>query len=134
MSDGSSELQAAIFAELSAMSPPLAAGIYAPAPQDAPLPYVEIGESDAVAADVQTRPGLSENLAIHVWTVAGSFVPAKQIMSRIRAVLHGKKLIVAGRSAALATVPSTRVFTDADEESVHGVVNLLVNHFGPKEA
>ncbi|SFM00630.1 Protein of unknown function [Bradyrhizobium sp. NFR13] len=134
MSDGSFELQGAVFTVLSALSPDLVSGgIHAPAPQDNPLPYVEIGESDAVGADVQTRAGLAEAITIHVWTMPGSFAPAKQIMSRIRDALHAKKLTVSGRSAALANVTNTRVFTDDDGESVHGVVTLSVNHFGQKE-
>ena len=134
MSDGSFELQAVVFSLLSTLDPPLAnGGVHAPAPQDTPLDYVEVGESDAVPADVQTRDGLTETITIHVWTAPGSFSPAKQIMSRIRDVLHGQKLTVSGRSAALANVSSTRVFPDDDEESVHGVVTLSVNHFGPKE-
>jgi hypothetical protein len=134
VSDGSFELQAAVFVALRALSPPLAdGGVHAPAPQDAALPYVEIGESDAVGADVQTRAGLIETITIHVWTAPGSFAPAKQIISRIRGALHGQRLDVPGRSAALAVVGSSRVFPDDDAESVHGVVSLTVNHFGPKE-
>lgn len=135
MSDGSFELQIAIFNALNDLSPALAAGgLHAPAPQDTPLPYVEIGESDAVAADIQARDGLTETFTIHVWTVPGSFAPAKSTMSRIREALHAKKLTVSGRSAALTMVSNTRVFTDDDAESVHGVVTLTVNHFGQKEA
>lgn len=134
MSDGSFELQTSLFNTLGALQPSLVAGgIHAPAPQDTPLPYVEVGESDAVAADVQARDGLTETITIHVWTVPGSFAPAKQIMSRIRDALHGQKLTVSGRSAALANVLNTRVFADDDAESVHGVVTLSVNHFGQKE-
>src|SRR5262245_13531888 len=103
MSDGSFELQQTLFGILDALDPPLASGgVHAPAPQDTPLPYVEIGESDAVPADVQTRDGLTETITIHVWTAPGSYVPAKQIMSRIRDALHAQTLTVSGRSAALA--------------------------------
>ena len=134
MSDGSFELQTAVFNILNGLSPPLVqGGVHAPAPQDNPLPYVEIGESDTVAADIQARDGLVETLTVHVWTVPGSFAPAKAIMSRIRDALHAQKLTVSGRSAALAMVPNTRVFTDDDAESVHGVLTLSVNHFGQKD-
>lgn len=134
MSDGSFELQAAVFAALNALSPALASGgIHAPAPQDNPLPYIEIGESDAVSADVQSRGGLDETVTIHVWTAAGSYAPAKDIISRIRGALHAQKLTVSGRSAALAFIGSTRLFTDDDGESIHGVVTLNVNHFGQLE-
>ena len=130
MSDGSWELQQVVYGVLNGLSPALASGgVHSPAPANATLPYVEIGESDAVAADVQGRDGLDETITIHVWTVAGSFQPARDIMSRIREALHAQKLTVAGRSAALAFVGSTRVFTDSDGASIHGVVTLTVHHY-----
>lgn len=135
MSDGSFELQAAVYTALAGLSPALVSGgVHAPAPQDNPLPYVEIDDSDTVAADVQGRLGLSETLNIHVWTAPGSYGQAKQIISRIRDALHAQKLTVSGRSYAFANVSSTRIFNDADETSIHGVVTLTVNHFGAEES
>ena len=135
MSDGSFELQAAVYTALNSLSPSLASGgVHAPAPQDNPLPYVEVGEADTFAADVQGRQGSAETILIHVWTDPGSFAPAKQIISRIRDALHSKNLTVSGRSAAFAVVSSTRVFSDEDGTSVHGVVTLTVNHFGQEES
>lgn len=50
MSDGSWELQQAVYGVLNGLSPALASGgVHSPAPANAALPYVEIGESDAVA-------------------------------------------------------------------------------------
>lgn len=135
MSDGSFELQAAIYSTLNALSPALVSGgIHAPAAQDTPLPYVEIGEASSIAADVLGRQGSADLINIHVWTAKGSFGPAKQIISRIRDALHSKKLTVSGRSYASAIVTNTRVFSDLDGESIHGVVSLTVNHFGPEES
>lgn len=131
MSDGSWELQAAIFTALNVTDVKALAtgGIHAPAPQDTPLPYVEIGESDSVAADVQCRQGVNETITIHVWTAPGSNAKAKQIISKIRDVLHAQNLTVSGRSSAFAVVGSTRIFDDEDETSIHGVVTLTVSHF-----
>lgn len=130
MSDGSWELQQAVFGVLNGLSPALASGgVHSPAPANAALPYVEIGESDAVVADVQGRDGLDETITIHIWTAPGSFQPAREIISRIREALHAQKLTVTGRSAALAFVGSTRVFTDSDGASIHGVVTLTVHHY-----
>jgi hypothetical protein len=131
MSDGSFELQTAVFSALNSATPMLAAGgVHSPAPQDNQLPYVEVGESDAIQDDVQGRDGLTETISIHVWTAPGSYSSAKQIISRIRDILHAKKLTVSGRSSAFAVVGSTSIFTDEDGESIHGVVTLTVNHFG----
>lgn len=135
MSDGSVEVHGAVFSALKNMSPSLASGgVHSPAPQDTPLPYVEIGESSSVSSDVLARSGNTEFISIHVWTSSGSYGPAKQIISRIRDALHSKKLAVSGRSYASAIVTSTRVFDDIDGTSVHGVVSLTVNHFGPEES
>lgn len=131
MSDGSFELQAAVYSTLAGLTPALVSGgIHAPAAQDTPLPYVEIDDSDAISADVVGRAGLTETLNIHVWTAPGSYGPAKQIISRIRDALHAQKLTVSGQSYAFANVSSTRIFNDADETAIHGVVTLTVNHFG----
>jgi hypothetical protein len=135
MSDGSFELQAAVYSTLSGLSPALVSGgIHSPAAQDTPLPYVEIGGSDSFESDVQQRQGATETLTIDVWTAPGSFSQAKQIISRIRDALHSKQLAVTGRSISFAVVSGTRVFTDEDGTSIHGVVTLTVNHFGQEES
>lgn len=140
MSDGSSELQAAVYTTLVGLTPALAAGgIHAPAKQDTPLPYVEIDDSDAVSADVVGRHGLTETLNIHVWaavqppTGVGGYLTVKKIISRIRDALHAQKLTVSGQSYAFANVSSTRIFNDADKTAIHGVVTITVNHFGLEE-
>jgi hypothetical protein len=130
MSDGGWELQQAVYAALvSAVDVPVLAN----APQDEPVPYVDIGESDSLPADVQCRDGLEETITIHVWTKYGSQKQAKRIMSDIREALHLKDITVSGRSKAMAVVTTTRLFTDGDNEFLHGVITLRVNHFGPEE-
>lgn len=134
MSDGSVDLQKTIVDALKGVSPPLVSGgIYSPAPINTKLPYIEVGESDAVGADVQRRFGLEETITIHIWTSPESFKEAKEIMSRIRDIFHAKSLTVEGQSSAFSFVRSTRAFTDDDEGSVHGVLTLNVNHYGLKE-
>ena len=135
MSDGSFELQSAVFAALTegGVATLATGGIYSPAPQNTTLPYVEIGESDSIENDVIGRLGATETLTIDVWTAPGSFSLAKQIISKIRDALHAKNLTVSGRSAAFAVVGSTRIFTDEDGTSIHGVITLTVNHFGQEE-
>ena len=130
MADGSFDLQTTVYGVLNALDPPLAAGgVHAVAPQDHPLPYVEMGESDATQLDVERRTGLDEFLTIHVWTRFGSYSEVKDIMSRIRDALHQKRLTVEGRSAALSTVKASQVFADSDEQSLHGIISLRVAHW-----
>lgn len=122
------ELQKALYALLSGA---LDVPVYASAPQDAALPYVDMGEADSVPADVQCRDGLEETITAHVWTAYGSQQPAKEIIQAILDSVHLQNLTVAGRSAAMAAVTSTRLFPDADNASLHGVVSIRVTHFGP---
>lgn len=134
MADGSADLQQAIYTALTGgETPVLTVSVYACAPQDAALPFVDIAESDTVPADVQCRDGLEETITIHVWTVFGDQLQIKAIISAIRGALHLKLLAVAGRDSAFCTVTGTRVFPDADSESLHGVVTIRVNHYGTEE-
>lgn len=130
MSDGSWQLQQTVFGLLDGA---LNMAVLANAPQDTPVPYVDIGESDALPDDVQCVAGLIETLTLHVWTAFGSQKQAKQEISLIRQTLHGRKLNVAGRAFALAAVTGSRLFPDGDNEFLHGVITLRVNHYGPEE-
>lgn len=122
------EIQQALYTLLSGA---LDVPVYGGAPQDAAIPYVDMGEADSIPADVQCRDGVEETITIHVWTKYGSQREAKEIIQAIRGAVHLQNLTVAGRSAALAAVTSTRLFPDADNSSLHGVVSLRVTHFGP---
>lgn len=122
------ELQQALYALL---TDTLDVPVYGSAPQDAVTPYVDMGEADSIPADVQCRDGVEETITIHVWTNYGSQQKAKDIIQAIRDAAHLQNLTVAGRSAAMAAVTSTRLFPDADNSSLHGVVSLRVTHFGP---
>lgn len=134
MADGSAGLQQAIYTALTGgEAPVVSVDVYSCAPQDAALPFVDIAESDTLPADVQGRDGLEETVTIHVWTVFGDQLQAKGIISAIRGALHLKPLTVTGRDSAFCTVTGTRIFPDADNESLHGVITLRVNHYGTEE-
>jgi hypothetical protein len=135
MSDGSWEVQQAIVAMLAALDPPLAAhGVHSSAPRNQPLPFVEIGESDAVSADVQGRSGLDETFTVQVWAQFGSAQLVRSILSRIREALHGKRLTIPTRASASSFVGTTRVFPEADDSAMRGVLSLRIIHHGPEES
>ncbi|QIB32637.1 DUF3168 domain-containing protein [Ancylobacter pratisalsi] len=135
MSDGSWDLQKAVYEVLAGgASPAVGVPVLADAPQDTPVPYVELGDSDTVPDDVQCVSGLEETITLHVWTSGGSRLQAKEIISDIRLALHLKDLAVSGRHGAHAVITATRLYADGDnDEFVHGVVTLRVNHYGPEE-
>jgi len=134
MSDGSWDVQVAVFSALAGgAAPSVSVPVYASAPQDAALPYVDIGESDTTSADVQQRWGVEEDISVHVWTHYGSQRLAKQTISEIRAALHARMLTVDGRDSAFCFVTSSRLFPDAANVALHGIITLRVTHYGPKE-
>ncbi len=129
MSDGSAELDAAIYGVLSGASPAIAeGGVHDDVPEDVTFPYVEMGESDAVDDDVTCSDGLDETVTLHIWSRYRGKKETKEIMSRIRDLLHNKVLAVSGRSSAHSWVTSSRVVRDPDGLTRHGIVLVRVVH------
>lgn len=132
MSDGSAELQTAIYAALTGAG--ICGGrIYDDVPRpfsDALYPFVEIGESQALADDVTCSDGKDEYLTLHVWSKDPSKAAVKTIIAEIRAVLHAQVLTVSGRSSAHAFVRDERVVNDpaGDGKIRHGIVTIRVLH------
>lgn len=102
--------------------------IYDHAQTDAVFPYVEMGESQALADDVTGADGFDEFLTLHVWSRYRGDKEAKQICSDIRSALHARSLTVAGRTTAHAWVREIRVFDDPDGLTRHGVVSVRIQH------
>lgn len=142
MTDASWNLQVAIKTALDAITskvdnwvvyddvPDLAAGAEAP---DSSFPYVQIGETDAVADDVQSAAGgrddgETETVTLHVWSRYAGQKQVKQIMQQIKNALHDTQLSVTARASALATVGSRRNFLDPDGRTRHGVMTVQVVH------
>lgn len=129
MSDGSAELQAALYDALTTASPSIAGGrIYDDVPEDAAFPYVQIGDSDAVQDDVDCSDGLDETITLHVWSRYRGKKEAKEIIAQIRAELHAVSLTVSGRASANAWVRQSRVVLDPDGLTRHGIVSVRVVH------
>lgn len=129
MSDGSADVQAAIYAALTGASPAICAGrIYDDVPQDVTFPFVELGESQALADDVACAEGKDEFVTLHVWSRDRSKKAVKAIIGQIHEVLHAASLGVAGRSSAHAFVRDSRVLNDPDGITRHGIVTIRVIH------
>lgn len=143
MSDASWELQKAIKTLLDATIPEVISGgrIYDQAPDaaaatDAPegeFPFVLIGESDSIPADVSASSGAgddgeAESITLHVWSRYRGQKEIKQIMQQIKDRLHGVSLTVTGRASALCFVRMRRSFLDPDGRTRHGILTVEVIH------
>lgn len=129
MSDGSSELQAALYDALATSSPAIAGGrIHDDVPEDVVFPYVQIGASDADLDDVDCSEGLDENITLHVWSRYRGMKEAKDIIAQIRTVLNAVSLTVSGRASAHSWVRQSRVVLDPDGVTRHGIVSVRVVH------
>lgn len=128
MSAGLWSVQAAIYAALTGVG--IASGrIYDDVPQNPTFPYVTIGESQSLAADITCRDGEEEYVDLHIWSQYSGQKELKDIAAAIHAALHGVSLSAAGRSSAHAFIQSVRTMRDPDGVTRHGVVTVRVDHF-----
>jgi hypothetical protein len=130
---GSWEVQAALVAALKAAN--VAGGRITETPDAGTVfPYVEVGDTQPVNADVQGRDGVDEARTLHVWSRYRGSKEMLDIVAAIQGALHAKNLVATGRDTAFATVPNALTLKDPDGLTRHGVVTVRVQHFGPQEA
>lgn len=98
------------------------------APGASDFPFVEIGNSQAIAADAGGDGGLDETVDLHVWSRSRGQKQVKDIMGEIRAALHLVDLTVTGRAIAHSIMETARVVDDDDGETVHGVITIRIYH------
>lgn len=138
MSDHTGDLQAAVFAVLKANNAICNGRIYDDVPATvgalaSDFPYVEIGETQAVADDTDTFAGTTDDgivgyVTLHVWSRQRGKAETHAINQQIRTALHGTSLTVTGRESALAWIDSMLVMNDPDGVTRHGVITLRVVH------
>lgn len=111
--------------------------VYDYVPDGAVSPYVVLGESNPVIADVQERLGVDELITLHIWDVPKGTGThhrgqkrVKEVGAQIQTALHAEDLTADGRSKIFVTVRDMRVIDDPDGLTKHGVLTLRVQHFG----
>lgn len=133
MSNPSWDIQSAIYALLTNVSPDIAAGgVHAPAGADVAFPYVEIGESQIVTDDVQCADGGDEFITLHVWSRPAqglSYEEVKRISASVKTALHGARLTGDSLGHAVAWVQTQRFMRDPDAMTLHGTLDVRVQHY-----
>jgi len=119
----SKELTKAVYDALTAA---LSVSVYTAAPLDTALPYVDIGDTFAGDWSTKTFDGSDTNLTIDIWSDYQGSKEALDIAAQIKTALHKVDLTVTGSTLVLIWHQSTNVFRDADEETIHGVMEFRI--------
>jgi hypothetical protein len=115
------EVQIAVYQALMT-DPPVAGGrVYDRVPAKPDFPYVSIGDEQTIDDGNSCDDGWEVYPDIHVWSRQVGHVEAKQLMAaivpRLKAITS-----VDGHTVISVSFEGTRVFTDPDGLTTHGVV------------
>jgi len=90
------------------------------------FPYVTIGEAQEGDDSVENLDAAEIFADLHVWSRSSpsDYVECKRICSAIRRALHNADLTLTENRCVLIEHRITRVFTDADNITRHGVVTF----------
>lgn len=92
--------------------------------QDYALPYVHIGEIMTRDWGSKTFVGGEHSVTIHVWSKTRGTKEAWDIIDLIRSTLHEQDFALTGHTLILLRHASSRVFTDEDGTTIHGVTEF----------
>jgi hypothetical protein len=98
--------------------------LYQDVPADPVFPYVTIGEDQANDDSVEHLDAEEIFFDLHVWSRESSWAEAKQIAAALRSILHNADLTLDYGRCVQIQHRITRSFTDADNETRHGVVTF----------
>ena len=123
MSDGSWELQQAVYAALDAA---LSVPVYDFAPSNAAFPYVTIGEATIVDVGTKSHTGTEHTITVHAWSRYRGRKETKQILGQIYDALHEQTLNVSGFGFVMCRLDFSESFMDEDGLTFHGVARYRV--------
>jgi len=110
-------------AELAALFPGGVVRVYSVVPQNAPLPFIRIGDDQVLEDGDECVSGSEIFAAVHVWTAPDP--PDVQLGRRIAGVVRATlvDLVLAGFDLVLGEFVDTRHLTDPDGSS-HAVLGF----------
>ena len=117
-SDSPAALQRAIYAALKDV---VGVPVYDGAPQDAALPYVDLGEAQVLPWDTKTELGSEHAITLHAWSAAASKGETWAMLAAIKTALHRQELSLAGQALVMMRLTDEQVFRDVDGVTWHGV-------------
>jgi|TARA_S200002703_G_C3664964_1_gene204171 hypothetical protein len=123
MSDHSLGLQKTVFDALDGDGTlqSLVTDVFDFVPENTAFPYVKIGEETAVDNGTKTLQGNEHTLVIHTFSRYRGSKEAKEIMSRIYALLHESSLTVSGASLVNLRFEFSDIIKENDGLTTHGL-------------
>ncbi|MBN8994348.1 MAG: DUF3168 domain-containing protein [Rhizobiales bacterium] len=97
--------------------------------EDVAFPYVQIGETQTLDADVTGSLGAEEFLTLHIWSRQRGQSEVKEIAARIATAFNAADMPIAGFESASVFAQGLRVFDDPDGLTRHGVLTLHIHAF-----
>lgn len=98
-------------------------GVYDHVPDDAPKPYVVIGEPYETDFDVKHGQTVDTQITLHAWSAQAGKTEAYKILEAVSHALAASFVVVGYRVDNVKKV-TTRVFDDIDGVLRHGVLTL----------
>lgn len=129
MASASRELQKTIYNALvadAAVGALVGNRIYDRMPSDGEYPCITFGPADEITDDADCIDGEEHSAQIDVWSRdQGRMGPCKDIVAAAKTALHDANLTIADPFALVfIRVVGTRVFSDSDGITSHGVVTV----------
>lgn len=120
----SAELQRVIFERLRDNATLVDGRVYDRPPASPTYPYISFGSTDFTPDDTDCAGGGSHTMQIDIWSQAVGRVEAKRITDEVRGILHGGQIAMNGYALVEMQVVMTRVLSDPDGRTSHGVVHV----------
>ncbi len=98
-------------------------GVYDAVPNDAPLPYIVIGEPNESDFDIKLKETIETSLTIHTWSDKAGKTESYKLLQAVSDALSAF-LVVAGYEVEYVKKVRTNVFDDIDGVLRHGVLTL----------
>ncbi|SDR19902.1 DUF3168 domain-containing protein [Pseudovibrio sp. Tun.PSC04-5.I4] len=92
--------------------------------KDDQYPFIVIGEWQTIPNDVTGAHGSYEYVDVHIWSRAHGQSETKEIIAKIYGNLHDADFAVEGLSSCFSFIESTRVMSDPDGNTRHGVITV----------
>lgn len=115
---GFSETQKALYTAITAI--PLT--VYDEAPENAPFPYVSIGESSTQDAGNKTHHADDDYQTIHVWSRAKGFKECKDMANKIVQAISERTFTETGFKIMFLEIDQVIFLRDPDGLTRHGVI------------
>ncbi|MFR9807065.1 DUF3168 domain-containing protein [Pseudonocardia sp. RS010] len=100
--------------------------IYDEPPEDAPKPYVVLGELDEQADDAHDRQGIDAGITLHVWSAYRGFREIAGIFVQLDTALDRKPIEIPGLVDVSIAAVSKTLQRDPDPDLRHGVARYRI--------